>query len=184
MYASLIPTLHSLSDTPPVRELRNSKILNLKRTPISAESISLPEIKTIYPPPFAALVQGRDKRKLGEHFGLINFGINLAKLAPGACSALLHHHSQQDEFIYILEGAPTLVLGEQEFLLSPVECMGIKAGTGLASQLINKSSTVVSYIEVGDRSEGNEVEYPNDDLKLKQLAGGSWPVMHKDGRPY
>lgn len=159
-------------------------MLNMQQTPISAEAIPLPEIKTIYPPPFAALVQGRDKRKLGDHFGLTNFGINLTKLAPGACSALLHHHSKQDEFIYILEGTPTLVLDDQEFLLSPGDCMGVKAGIGLASQLVNRSSSLVSYIEVGDRSAGDEVTYPNDDLKLKQLAEGSWSVMHKDGRPY
>jgi hypothetical protein len=44
--------------------------------------------KTIYPEPFASLVKGRTKRKLGEFFGLTNFGVNLTHLAPGAISAL------------------------------------------------------------------------------------------------
>jgi len=152
--------------------------------PISAKSIPLPDKKTIYPQPFAPLVEGRHKRKLGDYFGLTNFGINLTQLEPGAISALLHHHSKQDEFIYVLEGTPTLLLDENEYLLSPGDCMGFKAGTGVASQLVNRTSQLVVYIEVGDRTEGDEVEYPNDDLKASQLADGVWVLTHKDGRPY
>lgn len=52
------------------------------------------------PDPVAALVEGRVKRKLGGHFGLTNFGVNLTLLAPGAISALRHRHSRQDELVY------------------------------------------------------------------------------------
>ncbi|RXD92075.1 cupin, partial [Xanthomonas perforans] len=37
-----------------------------------------------YPPVFAAQMGGRQKRALGEVFGLRNFGVNLTTLAPGA----------------------------------------------------------------------------------------------------
>ena len=154
----------------------------MKHTPVSAESIPLPDKKTIYPQPYASLVEGRTKRKLGDHFGLTNFGVNLTQLAPGAVSALLHHHSKQDEFIYILQGSPTLLLGEKEYLLNAGDCMGFKAGTGLAHQLANRSQTLAVYIEAGDRTVNDEVEYPNDDLKATQLANGAWALTHKDGR--
>ena len=62
-----------------------------------------------YPEPFAARMAGREKRPLGDLFGLANFGVNLTTLAPGAVSSLRHMHFKQDEFIYILEGNPTLV---------------------------------------------------------------------------
>ena len=61
-----------------------------------------------YPPPFAALMTGREKRALGDVFGLDQFGVNLTRLAQGARSALRHCHTRQQEFIYILEGHPTL----------------------------------------------------------------------------
>ena len=64
--------------------------------------------RTNYPAPFAARVAGRDKRPLGDLFGLRNFGVNLTRLAPGAASSLHHRHSGQDEFIYVLEGEATL----------------------------------------------------------------------------
>jgi uncharacterized cupin superfamily protein len=46
---------------------------------------------------------------LGNEFGLQNFGVNLTQLEPGSVAALLHSHTKQDEFIYVLEGAPTLI---------------------------------------------------------------------------
>jgi uncharacterized cupin superfamily protein len=156
----------------------------VERSPISAKSIPATMGKTIYPAPYAALVEGRLKRKLGEYFGLTNFGVNLTHLLPGAMSALAHSHSKQDEFIFILEGTPTLVLGQEEFILHPGDCHGLKAGTGIAHQLINRSQENVIYLEIGDRTEGDKVEYPNDDLKATQLTNGEWMITRKDGRPY
>lgn len=140
--------------------------------------------KTIYPAPYAALVAGRSKRRVGDFFGLSNFGVNLSEMEPGAISALLHKHAKQDEFIYIVEGTPTLMLDDQEYLLKPGDCCGFKAGNGVAHHLINKSASKVVYLEVGDRSLGDVVEYPNDDLKVTQDAAGNWVVAHKDGSPY
>ena len=66
---------------------------------------------TNYPEPFASRMAGREKRPLGDPFGLRNFGVNLTRLAPGGSSALRHAHSKQDEFVYILAGHPTLITG-------------------------------------------------------------------------
>lgn len=62
--------------------------------------------------------------------------------------------------------------------------MGFKAGSGVAHQLINRTSELVTYLEAGDRTVGDEVEYPQDDLKAIQLANGAWFLTHKDGSPY
>ena len=60
-----------------------------------------------YPEPFFTRMSKREKRPLGDLFGLKNFGVNLTRLAPGGESALLHRHSKQDEFVYVVEGGPT-----------------------------------------------------------------------------
>lgn len=157
----------------------------MKQKPIAAaESVPFPEINSFYPQPFAALMKGRDKRNLGDHFGLSNFGINQTTLAPGAISALAHHHSKQDEFIYILEGQATLLHGEDECVMHPGDCMGFKAGSGVASQLLNRSFEPVVYLELGDRTVGNAVAYPHDDLQAELEADGMWKFSHKDGHPY
>lgn len=156
----------------------------MSQLPVSAASIPAIIGKTVYPAPYAALVQGRTKHKLGDHFGLINFGVNLTHLAPGAISALAHSHSLQEEFIFVLEGTPTLILGQEEFTLNPGDCYGFKSGTNIAHQLVNRSGEQVTYLEIGDRTPGDEVNYPNDDLQATQLANGLWHLTHKDGSPY
>ncbi len=123
------------------------------------------------------------KRQLGDAFGLSNFGVNLTRMVPGAISALRHSHSKQDEFIYILEGTPTLVTESGEIQLEPGMCAGFKAGEGGGHQLVNRNSAVVVYLEVGDRTVGDSVYYPDDDLDA-YLEGGSWRFRHKNGEQY
>lgn len=136
-----------------------------------------------YPEPFASRMRGREKRQLGDVFGLTNFGVNLTRLNPGAESALLHRHSRQDEFIYVLEGAPTLVTDRGEVELSPGMCAGFPA-KGVAHQLVNRTSPMVVYLEIGDRTPGDEGSYPSDDLKATLGPDGKWIFAHKDGTPY
>ena len=137
-----------------------------------------------YPEPFAARMSGREKRPLGDAFGLANFGVNLSRLAAGAVSALRHAHTRQDEFIYILAGHPVLVTDEGETPLAPGMCAGFKAGSGNGHQLVNRSREDVLYLEVGDRTAGDAVTYPDDDLQAVAGSDGKWMFLHKDGSPY
>lgn len=136
-----------------------------------------------YPEPFAARVAGRLKRPLGDLFGLKNFGVNLTRLAPGAVSALRHAHATQDEFVYILEGTPILITDAGEKPLSPGMCAGFAAGSGDAHQLVNRSVHDVLYLEIGDRTPGDRVTYPDDDLQAI-FESGQWVFRRKDGRRY
>ena len=136
-----------------------------------------------YPEPFALRMSGRQKHPLGDLFGLTNFGVNLTRLAPGGSSALRHAHTKQDEFIYILQGHPTLHTDEGLSRLSPGMCAGFKAGTGNGHRLLNETSEEVVYLEVGDRTPGDEGSYPDDDLKAL-LVDGKWKFVHKNGVPY
>lgn len=138
--------------------------------------------QTNYPAPFAAKVAGRIKHPLGELFGLKNFGVNLTRLAPGAVSTLRHAHDTQDEFVYILEGAPLLVTDAGETPLAPGMCAGFRAGSGDAHQLVNRGTGDVVYLEIGDRTPGDAVVYPDDDLQARLDGSGQWVFTRKDGR--
>lgn len=142
------------------------------------------ELGSHYPEPFASRMAGRVKRPLGELFGLTNFGVNLTTLAPGAVSALRHAHSRQDEFIYIVEGHPTLVTNDGETELAPGMAAGFRRGSGNAHHLINRTETDVVYLEVGDRTERDTVDYPDDDIRGALASDGRWRFVHKNGRPY
>lgn len=140
--------------------------------------------KSNYPEPFFSRMAKREKRPLGNVFGLANFGVNLTRLFPGGQSALRHAHTKQDEFIYILEGEPTLVTDAGETQLRPGMCAGFKAGSGDAHHLLNRTDRDVVYIEVGDRTAGDAGSYPDDDIQAALDPNGKWQFTHKDGRPY
>ena len=151
--------------------------------PVMAMAVTPRARQSNYPPEFAIRMRGRLKRALGDVFGLRNFGVNLTILLPGAESALLHRHSTQDEFIYILSGTPTLVTEAGEAEMAPGMCMGFPAA-GVAHQLVNRTDAEVRYLEVGDRLAGDAGSYPVDDLVASFSADGKWQFTHKDGTAY
>jgi uncharacterized cupin superfamily protein len=128
-------------------------------------------------------MNGRRKRQLGEVFGLSNFGVNLTTLSPGGSSALRHAHPKQDEFVYIVSGNPTLHTDSGRVSLSPGMCAGFKAGTGVGHCLVNETKEDVVFLEVGDRTSGDEASYPDDDIKAT-LVDGKWVFTKKNGESY
>lgn len=135
-----------------------------------------------YPEPFYSMVGDRTKRPLGDLFGLQSFGVNHVTLPSGAVAALHHRHSVQDEFVMVLTGELMLVHDHGETLLSPGLCAGFPRG-GTAHHLVNRSDADATYLEIGDRQSGDNVSYPNDDLKAVRTSSG-WQFTHKDGQPY
>jgi uncharacterized cupin superfamily protein len=154
-------------------------------SPAAIEALSAPARAPalLYPEPLASLMKDRTRHPLGIHFGLTHFGVNLTRLPPGSISAARHSHSHQDEFVYILEGTPVLVTSVGETLLRPGMCAGFKAGSGNAHQLCNRSETTVVYLEIGDRTVGDVVTYPDDDIKIDQMPDGRLQIVRKDGSP-
>ena len=135
-----------------------------------------------YPEPFASRMSAREKRPLGDAFGLKSFGVNLTRLAPGGQSALLHRHERADEFVYVLEGRPTLRTDEGEAELAPGICAGFPA-CGVAHHLVNRTEEDVVYLEIGDRVAGDGGSYPEDDL-VARLTPEGWRFTRKDGTAY
>src|ERR1700758_5051383 len=112
------------------------------------EAVAVPPTRATRgsPEPCATRVAGRERRVLGDVFGLTNFGVNLTRLPPGGMSALRHTHMREDEFIYIVEGEPVLVTNAGETPLRPGMCAGFQAGSGDAHHLINRSGREVVYL--------------------------------------
>lgn len=157
--------------------------MSSKVLPLLASSVPPRSTPSVYPQPFAQLMEKRVKRQLGNYFGLKKFGINLTSIESGGVSALKHRHSKQEEFIYVISGKLTLVLDNEEHILTPGMCYGFTPNTH-AHQIVNQSNEPVVYLEVGDRESGDMVEYPDDDLKAESTKDGTWIFKHKDGKPY
>ena len=154
--------------------------------PIAVEGVAVEPRKQVsnYPAPFAERMLGREKRILGNLFGLRTIGVNLTRLAPGAVSSLHHRHTSQDEFVWIVEGELTLVTDHAETPLRAGMCAGFPAN-GTAHHLENRTDRDVLYLEIGDRGQGDTVDYPLDDLQLmRDPTEGRLRYARKDGSFY
>ena len=145
----------------------------------------LPESNaTSYPEKFRALNSRRWNRRLGDHAGLRNFGVNLTRIEPGAQSSARHAHSKQDEFIWVVEGEVVLETDEGGQTLSPGMCVGFAAGSGNAHRFVNKTDRDVVLLVIGDRTPLDEVSYPDIDNHAKAGADGKYVHSRKDGTPH
>ena len=148
--------------------------------PLDVEAIE----RNPYPPPNDQVLNGKSRRALGDPNGLTMFGVNLTDLEPGAISALRHWHSEEDEFIYIVEGSPTLVTDAGEQPLAPGMCACFPAGSSDAHRLENRSDALVRFLEVGNRSGGEQVQYPDDDMIMNRTADDQRSFTKLDGSPF
>ena len=115
---------------------------------------------TSYPEKFRAANSGRWNRRLGDHVGLTNFGVNLTRIVPGAQSSARHAHSRQDEFIWVVSGEIVLETNEGAQTLRPGMCAGFPAGCGNAHRFVNRSAADAVLLVVGDRTPFDEVTIP------------------------
>lgn len=136
-----------------------------------------------YPEPYRSRVLPRERRALGDAFGLRKFGVNLTTLAPGRESSMRHWHSHEEELVYVLAGEVVLVTDAGEQLLTPGTCAGFPAGSGDAHQLVNRGEVPAVYLEIGSRDDADAVVYPDVDL-LWNAPGQPGRYTRRDGTPY
>ena len=143
-----------------------------------------PRNASFYPEPFRSRVLPREKRALGDAFGLTKIGVNLTTLGPGKESSMRHHHTLEDELVYVLEGEVVLRTDQGEQVLRPGMCAGFPAGSGNGHHLVNRSDRPARYLEISNRDRNDVAAYPDDDLAYARAPDGSHRFTHKDGSSY
>jgi uncharacterized cupin superfamily protein len=136
-----------------------------------------------YPEPHRRVVQGRERKRLGNAVGLTQFGVNLTTLKPGTWSAQRHWHEAEDELVYVLEGEVVLCEDGGETVLKPGDAAGWKANAANGHCLINRTARDAVFLEIGARSQNERVVYPDIDMRLERDASGS-RYLHESGEPY
>ena len=132
--------------------------------------------RTVYPEPYRSRVLPREKRRLGDVFGIARFGVNHTTLLPGKESSMRHWHTREDEFVYMLEGEVVLRSGAGEQLLTAGMCAGFPAGLEDGHQLINRSNHPAVYLEIGSRDPEDTAYYPDPDVDMV------WNAPHARGK--
>ncbi len=143
-----------------------------------------PRQGSAYPAALRAEVGARRRRRLTDALGMSRFGVNILELPPGSASALRHWHTDEDEFIYVLSGHPTLITENDRRVLSPGMTAGFPAGVRNGHHLVNETEEMVRILEVGSRSDEDIAFYPDHDLVCQPgRYSGSPRFTRRDGTP-
>jgi len=140
---------------------------------------------TAYPPALNEPCKNRIVRRLSNAGDLTQFGVNHVTLPPGCWASQRHHHSAEDEFVYILSGTPTLIDNTGETSLAPGDSCAHPASDENGHHLINKTNGEVTFLVIGTRNpENDHCQYPDVDLDLPANGTPHRQKYHKDGTPY
>ena len=104
-------------------------------------------------------------------------------LGPGGQSALRHWHTLEDEFVYVLSGEVVLVTDAGEQTLTRRDVRGLSRRKARRAPLRQSQQCAGDFLEVGNRTDGDNAFYPDDDLMWCEDENGVY-AAHKDGRRY
>lgn len=97
---------------------------------------------------------------LGKATGLHRIGVHHEILPPGRRTSFPHAERDEEELVYVLEGAPDVWLDGETHSLAPGDCVGFPAKTGVAHTFLNDTNEDVRLLVVGERIPGALVHYP------------------------
>lgn len=121
---------------------------------------------SIYPKPLDQVVNGRLKRRVGAALGLTDLGVSITVLMAGAATALRHYHTENDEFVYIIDGEVSLVTNRGEQILATGMCAGFPKGKKDGHHFVNKGDRPALILEASTNKLPDSVAYPDNKLFL------------------
>ncbi len=142
---------------------------------------SVPATKAVsyYPDPYSLGAGNLSFRHLTDAGGLTQYGAAVETLHPGGQSSQMHWESEEDEFLYMLSGALTVIEDDMPTIIGPGDFCCWKAGVPVAHTLKNHTDAAAVYLIVGSRRPDNITHYPGLDLLATPLG-----YTHLDGTPY
>jgi uncharacterized cupin superfamily protein len=120
------------------------------------------------PPNFAARCRHLTRAFMGDDYQI---GVAIEELDPGKRSAPFHYHFFEEEHVFVLEGTPTLRLGDQTHDLGPGDYACFPAGQRAGHCLVNHSDAACRYVIVGERNPREICVYPDSNkVMVRALA--------------
>lgn len=114
--------------------------------------------------------------------GLSQFGAFSETLMPGSRSSERHWHEAEDEFLYMLDGAATVIEDDGPHVLTLGFAACWPAGIPNAHHVMNHTDTPCTYLIVGTRLPSDRVHYADVD-KLYSRKDGVATRTRRDGSP-
>lgn len=114
--------------------------------------------------------------RLTDHIGLKHLGISYDYLPPGVRSAFPHAHTHEEEFVYVIQGQPTVWLDGFAKNIGPDEFAAYPSNTGLSHALINDTDQEVIYLCIGETQDfpDEKISYPLNPLRQNECRRKGW----------
>jgi uncharacterized cupin superfamily protein len=110
-----------------------------------------------------------------ERFRLMRLGIHHERLPPGRRVSWPHSEADEEEFIYVIEGAPDLWIDGAIKRLKPGDGVGFPSGTGIAHTFINNTETDVRLLVAGEASrKRSRIDYPLNPKRNAEIGERHW----------
>lgn len=106
---------------------------------------------------------------LGRPTGLERVAVNLLRLRPGNQSFMFHAHLHEEEWLYIVSGRAVLDCGDTRHELTAGDFVAFPAPQE-PHQLRNESDEDVVYLNGGERSPFDVVDFPRDGKRIVQVG--------------
>ena len=121
--------------------------------------------------------------QLARMAGLNRTGVSLVELPPGKESFLYHAHEREEEWLYILSGAGTAEIGDEEHEVGPGDFMGFPTPS-VAHHLRNTGTEPLVYLMGGENRDFEVATFPR--LGKKMIRSGSKVEIYdlSDAKPF
>jgi uncharacterized cupin superfamily protein len=140
--------------------------------PFIVSASDQPEHSHVYPQSNEAM---GPVRSLGGAAGLVRLGINLQRLPPGSRSSWPHAESDEEEFVYVVEGEVDAWVDGRLHRMLAGDFAAFPAGTGICHCFINNSGTEALLLVGGEAAKpGNRIVYPLNPSRRTDLKAADW----------
>lgn len=114
--------------------------------------------------------------RITDKVGLKSLGIWFERLAPGRRSAFPHAHTHEEEFVFVVEGNPTLWMDGYTKRLNPQEFAAFPSNTGIAHTIMNETDQEVIYVCIGETRDfpDEKIHYPLNLLRQQECIRKKW----------
>ncbi len=116
-------------------------------------------------------------RHLSAFGGGSHVGVVLEELPPGMQSNQRHYHMLEEEHVYVLSGAMTLLLGEREYEMRAGDYVCFPAGQKEGHALVNRGTEPCRYLLIGENNANDVSVFPGTGRVGVKLLGEGY-----DGR--
>lgn len=117
-------------------------------------------------------------RAIGRAAGLSRTGIHAERLLPGTRTSFPHAEEDEEEWAYVLAGAPSVWIDGVVHELAPGDLVAFPAGSGICHVFLNDSDREARLLVGGEASKTtNRIFYPlNRDRRAQVGEARWWPL--------